>query len=49
MSDAEHPHRYLSEFDFRDNGRSVDDDARAILSHKSAEGKRLAYRRTHSA
>lgn len=44
-----HLHRYLAEFDFRYNGRSVDDDARAVLSHKGAEGKRLTYRRTHSA
>jgi len=41
-------HRYLAEFDFRYNGRSVDDDARAGLAHTGAEGKRLTYRRTHS-
>lgn len=44
-----HLHRYLAEFDFRYNGRSVDDDSRAVLAHKGAEGKRLTYRRTHSA
>ena len=44
-----HLHRYLAEFDFRYNGRSIDDDARAVLSHKGAEGKRLTYRRTHGA
>lgn len=44
-----HLHRYLAEFDFRYNARSVDDDARAVLAHKGAEGKRLTYRRTHSA
>lgn len=44
-----HLHRYLAEFDFRYNGRSIDDDTRAVLSHKGAEGKRLTYRRTNRA
>src|SRR5690606_4495180 len=44
-----HLHRYLAEFDFRYNGRSVDDDTRAVQSHKGAEGKRLTYRRTNRA
>lgn len=44
-----HLHRYLAEFDFRYNGRKIEDDARAVLAHRGAEGKRLTYRRTHSA
>ncbi|WP_370151870.1 IS1595 family transposase [Ferrovibrio sp.] len=44
-----HLHRYLAEFDFRYNARKIEDDARAVLSHKGAEGKRLTYRRSHSA
>lgn len=39
-----HLHRYLSEFDFRYNGRDIDDGARAMLAIKGAAGKRLMYR-----
>jgi transposase-like protein len=47
-----HLHRYLAEFDFRYNNRArlgVDDTARASRIVKGAEGKRLTYRRPHSA
>lgn len=43
-----HLHRYLAEFDFRYNNRvalGVDDVMRAATALKSAEGKRLTYRR----
>ena len=39
-----HLHRSLAEFDFHYNGRSIDDDARAVRSIKGAEGKRLTCR-----
>jgi transposase-like protein len=38
-----HLQRYLSEFDFRYNSRSLTDGERAILAIKGAEGKRLMY------
>ncbi len=38
-----HLQRYLSEFDFRYNTRDLDDDERATLALKGAEGKRLMY------
>lgn len=38
-----HLQRYLSEFDFRYNTRDLDDDERATLALKGAEGKRLTY------
>lgn len=44
-----HLQRYLTEFDFRFNNRSVDDFDRAMLALMGATGKRLTYRRTHSA
>lgn len=39
-----HLHRYLSEFDFRYNGRKIDDAERSILALCGIEGKRLMYR-----
>jgi transposase-like protein len=47
-----HLHRYLSEFDFRHNTRTklgFTDAMRARLAVQGIEGKRLTYRRTHSA
>jgi hypothetical protein len=47
-----HLHRYLSEFDFRYSNRlalGVDDVMRTMRPIKGAEGKRLTYRRAHSA
>ncbi len=40
-----HLGRYLQEFDFRANSRDISDSERAELCIKSAEGKRLTYRR----
>ncbi|SRR6266404_4057925 len=39
-----HLHRYLSEFDFRYNGREDTDGQRALDALKGFEGKRLTYR-----
>jgi transposase-like protein len=39
-----HLHRYLSEFDFRYNGRKIDDAERSVLALCGIEGKRLTYR-----
>ena len=39
-----HLHRYVAEFEFRYNGRYLDDGARTVLAIKKAEGKRLMYR-----
>lgn len=39
-----HLHRYLSEFDFRYNGRKIDDADRSVLALCGIEGKRLMYR-----
>lgn len=39
-----HLHRYLSEFDFRYNGREVTDGERALEALKGFEGKRLTYK-----
>jgi transposase-like protein len=47
-----HLHRYLAEFEFRYNNRTalgVTDKQRAATALKGIEGKRLTYRRTHSA
>jgi transposase-like protein len=38
-----HLHRYLAEFDFRYNGRGLDDSERTIAALRGAEGKRLKY------
>lgn len=40
----EHLHRYMSEFEFRYNGRKLNDGERTVLAIRSAEGKRLMYR-----
>jgi transposase-like protein len=48
----QHLHRYLAEFDFRQNTRAklgVDDEARAEKALKGIVGKRLTYRRTNQA
>lgn len=45
--DEKHLHRYLAEFDFRYNHRTLlgySDGERAALAIKGAEGKRLTYR-----
>jgi transposase-like protein len=39
-----HLHRYCSEFEFRWNGRKVNDGERAVLAIKGSEGKRLVYK-----
>lgn len=39
-----HLHRYLAEFDFRYNGRKVDDPSRASLVLVGVVGNRLMYR-----
>lgn len=44
----QHLHRYLAEFDFRQNNRTklgVDDERRADIAIKGIVGKRLTYRR----
>ena len=44
----QHLQRYLDEFSFRYSNRSklgIDDDERAALAVKGAEGKRLTWRR----
>ena len=46
----QHLKRYLVEFDFRYNHRSVlgvTDADRALAAIKGIEGRRLTYRRTH--
>ena len=40
----QHLHRYLSEFDFRYNGREISDGERTLRVIKRTEGKRLRYR-----
>jgi transposase-like protein len=40
----EHLHRYVSEFDFRWNARTMNDGERTALAIESAIGKRLRYR-----
>jgi len=42
---AKHLKRYLSEFDFRYNGRKVSDDERTNLALAAIDGRRLTYRR----
>lgn len=39
-----HLHRYLSEFDFRYNGRELTDGERALEALKGFDGKRLTYK-----
>jgi transposase-like protein len=43
-----HLHRYLSEFDFRYNARSIPDGERAQLALKATAGKRLMLRDSKS-
>ena len=40
-------HRYVAEFDFRYNTRSMTDGERAVLAIQSGVGKRLTYRQPH--
>lgn len=40
-----HLHRYLAEFEFRYNHRSIDDGERTLAAIRGAEGKRLLYAR----
>lgn len=40
----EHLHRYVAEFEFRYNHRTLNDGDRTAMAIRSAEGKRLAYR-----
>ena len=44
----EHLQRYLAEFDFRYNGKNIDDMERAELAIIGGEGKRLMYRDSSS-
>jgi transposase-like protein len=47
----QHLHRYLAEFDFRQNNRAklgVDDEMRAEKALKGIVGKRLTYRQTYT-
>ncbi len=39
-----HLHRYANEFEFRYNGRKLNDGERLVATIKGAEGKRLMYR-----
>jgi hypothetical protein len=39
-----HLHRYVGEFDFRWNARTMNDGDRIALAIKAADGKRLLYR-----
>jgi transposase-like protein len=39
-----HLHRYVSEFDWRWNHRTMNDGARAVALIRAAEGKRLVYK-----
>ena len=43
---AEHLKRYVGEFDFRYNTRTITDMERAALAAEGIKGKRLTYRRT---
>ena len=45
----QHLHRYLSEFDFRYNGRRISDAERTAKALAGIVGKRLTYRRTDGA
>lgn len=44
-----HLQRYVTEFDFRYNGRKMNDNERRDAALKGIEGKRLTYRRTNKA
>lgn len=48
--DQKHLHRYLAEFDFRQNNRvklGINDGQRADIALKGVKGKRLTYRTTN--
>jgi hypothetical protein len=38
-----HLHRYLSEFEFRHNNKTMTDGERVVAAIKAAQGKRLTY------
>ena len=40
-------HRYLAEFEFRYNTRTITDGERAALAVRGGNGKRLTYRQPH--
>jgi transposase-like protein len=40
-------HRYLAEFEFRYNTRTITDGERAVLAVRGGDGKRLTYRQPH--
>jgi transposase-like protein len=44
-----HLHRYLAEFDFRYNHRTIRDEERMVEAVRGGEGKRLTYHQPHSA
>jgi len=44
-----HLQRYVTEFDFRYNGRALNDNERRDAALRGIEGKRLTYRRTNKA
>jgi len=44
-----HLQRYVTEFDFRYNGRNLNDNERRDAALRGTEGKRLTYRRTSQA
>jgi len=44
-----HLQRYVTEFDFRYNGRKMNDNERRDAALKGIEGKRLTYRRINKA
>lgn len=44
-----HLQRYVTEFDFRYNGRAMNDNERRDAALRGIEGKRLTYRRTNKA
>jgi len=39
-----HLHRYVTEFEFRYNGRDLEDGERVVAAIRGAEGRRLLYR-----
>ena len=41
---AKHLHRYVGEFDFRYNSRTVTDEERTVEAVRKSAGKRLQYR-----
>jgi len=45
----QHLQRYVTEFDFRYNGRKLNDNERRDAALRGIEGKRLTYRRINQA